>query len=173
MCLAVPMRITAIDDGMATIEPAGLAQRASLMLVPEAVVGDYVLVHAGFAITVLDAERRPNESGSSPSSSRQKTSRLGARMSDSGDVADGLESLSDPRAASTGRRAITARPGGTGASERVSALARALRAAAAERGPATFMEVCGTHTMAIARYGLRELLPAACASSPAPAARCA
>ena len=37
-----------------------------------------------------------------------------------------------------------------------------MRLAAEARGPAgsTFMEVCGTHTMAIARYGLRELLPA-------------
>ena len=42
----------------------------------------------------------------------------------------------------------------------VEALARELAAAAAERAPATFMEVCGTHTMAIARFGLRELLPA-------------
>jgi len=41
----------------------------------------------------------------------------------------------------------------------VDALARELAAAAASRPPATFMEVCGTHTMAIARYGLRELLP--------------
>ena len=49
-------------------------------------------------------------------------------------------------------------PAGT-AGERVSALARALSAAAAERGPATYMEVCGTHTMAISRFGLRELLP--------------
>ena len=51
-------------------------------------------------------------------------------------------------------------PIGAGARARVSALARALAAAAAERGPATYMEVCGTHTMAISRFGLRELLPA-------------
>ena len=35
-----------------------------------------------------------------------------------------------------------------------------VRRAAAEVGPVTIMEVCGTHTMAIARYGLRALLPA-------------
>ena len=54
MCLAFPMRITAVDGALATIATAGLEQRASLMLVPEAKVGDYVLVHAGFAINVMD-----------------------------------------------------------------------------------------------------------------------
>ena len=60
MCLALPMRITAVDGTLATIATAGLEQRASLMLVPEAKVGDYVLVHAGFAISVLD-EAEANE----------------------------------------------------------------------------------------------------------------
>ncbi|MBN2203518.1 MAG: hydrogenase formation protein HypD [Thermoleophilia bacterium] len=41
----------------------------------------------------------------------------------------------------------------------VDALRHELAAVAASRPPATFMEVCGTHTMAIARFGLRELLP--------------
>lgn len=50
------MCIVSIDDGMATIEAGGLTQRASLMLVPQAAVGDFVLVHAGYAITVLDAD---------------------------------------------------------------------------------------------------------------------
>ena len=42
----------------------------------------------------------------------------------------------------------------------VDALRHELAAVASSRPPATFMEVCGTHTMAIARFGLRELLPA-------------
>ena len=54
MCLALPMRITAVDGAIATIAAEGLEQRASLTLVPEAKLGDYVLVHAGFAISVLD-----------------------------------------------------------------------------------------------------------------------
>lgn len=54
MCLAIPMRIAAIADGMADIELGGLTQRTSLLLLPDAKVGDYVLVHAGCAITVLD-----------------------------------------------------------------------------------------------------------------------
>jgi hydrogenase expression/formation protein HypC len=50
------MRITAVAGGLATIATEGLEQRASLMLVPDAKVGDYVLVHAGFAISVLDED---------------------------------------------------------------------------------------------------------------------
>jgi hydrogenase expression/formation protein HypC len=56
MCLAIPMRITATDGAAATIEADGLVQRTSLMLVPDARVGDFVLVHAGFAIAVLDSD---------------------------------------------------------------------------------------------------------------------
>ena len=54
MCLALPMRITAVDGVMATIVAEGLEQRCSVMLVPQAEVGDYVLVHAGFAINLVD-----------------------------------------------------------------------------------------------------------------------
>ena len=60
MCLALPMRITAVDGALATIATAGLEQRASLMLVPEAKLGDYVLVHVGFAISVMN-EAEANE----------------------------------------------------------------------------------------------------------------
>ncbi len=54
MCLALPMRITALDGARATIAVEGLQQECSVMLVPDAAVGDYVLVHAGFAISVID-----------------------------------------------------------------------------------------------------------------------
>ena len=54
MCIALPMRITAVDGARATIAAEGLEQECSIMLVPGAGVGDYVLVHAGFAISVLD-----------------------------------------------------------------------------------------------------------------------
>ena len=60
MCLALPMRDTAIDGQLATIVAEGLEQRASIVLVPDAGVGDYVLVHAGYAISVID-EREANE----------------------------------------------------------------------------------------------------------------
>jgi len=54
MCLALPMRITAVDGAVATIVAEGLEQRCSVMLVPQAKVGDYVLVHAGFALNLVD-----------------------------------------------------------------------------------------------------------------------
>jgi hydrogenase expression/formation protein HypC len=54
MCLALPMRITALDGARATIAAAGLEQECSTMLVPDVAVGDYVLVHAGFAISFFD-----------------------------------------------------------------------------------------------------------------------
>lgn len=56
MCLAVPLRITAIANDLATVEMGGVTRQVSLVLTPEAQVGDYVLVHAGFAINVLDEE---------------------------------------------------------------------------------------------------------------------
>jgi hydrogenase expression/formation protein HypC len=49
------MRITALDGARATIAAEGLEQECSVMLVPGAAVGDFVLVHAGFALSVLDA----------------------------------------------------------------------------------------------------------------------
>jgi len=54
MCLAVPVKIVEIEGNRATIDFAGNRRRASLMLVPEAKVGDYVLLHAGFAIALLE-----------------------------------------------------------------------------------------------------------------------
>ncbi len=54
MCLAVPARIVSISGDMATIDLGGVSREASLSLTPEARVGDYVLLHAGFAIQTLD-----------------------------------------------------------------------------------------------------------------------
>jgi len=54
MCIAIPMRITALEGATATVEADGLVQKASLALVPHAVKGDFVLIHAGYAITVID-----------------------------------------------------------------------------------------------------------------------
>lgn len=56
MCLAVPARITEIDGTRATVEMAGVVREASLMMLPSAQVGDYVILHAGFAIETLDEE---------------------------------------------------------------------------------------------------------------------
>ena len=54
MCLAIPSRITKIENNMATIDVEGVQREASLLLLEDARVGDYVIVHAGFAIQKLD-----------------------------------------------------------------------------------------------------------------------
>lgn len=55
MCLAVPSRVINIDDLMATVEVYGARRDVSLMLMPEEVKeGDFVLVHAGFAIQKVE-----------------------------------------------------------------------------------------------------------------------
>jgi hydrogenase expression/formation protein HypC len=56
MCLAVPTRITHIDGEMAEVELDGVSRLVSLAMVPEVQMGDYVLVHAGYAITVVDED---------------------------------------------------------------------------------------------------------------------
>ncbi len=55
MCLAIPAKVTEkADDGLATVDILGVKRGISLDLTPQAQVGDYVLVHAGFAIEVID-----------------------------------------------------------------------------------------------------------------------
>lgn len=55
MCLGVPMKIIAIDGDTAQAEIDGVQREASLMMLDEpAAIGDYVIVHAGFAISRLD-----------------------------------------------------------------------------------------------------------------------
>jgi hydrogenase expression/formation protein HypC len=54
MCLAIPALIKSIDGYLAEVEIGGLTRQASLQLTPEARVGDYVLLHTGYAISVID-----------------------------------------------------------------------------------------------------------------------
>jgi len=66
MCLAVPGQVLTIKDDTlrtATVSFGGVTKSVSLALVPEAGVGDYVIVHVGFAISKLDeaAARRTLE----------------------------------------------------------------------------------------------------------------
>ncbi len=56
MCLAVPALITEIEGNRAKIDMGGVRRETSIMMLPEAAVGDYVIVHAGFAIQRLDEE---------------------------------------------------------------------------------------------------------------------
>lgn len=56
MCLAIPALIKHIEDKEAEVEIGGITRRISLWLTPEAKVGDYALVHTGYAINILDQE---------------------------------------------------------------------------------------------------------------------
>jgi len=54
MCLAVPVKIVSVDGNEAETEIAGVSRRVSIVFTPEAKVGDYVLLHTGYAIGVID-----------------------------------------------------------------------------------------------------------------------
>ena len=54
MCLAVPGQIIEIEGTKAKVDFGGVTRDADVTLVPDASTGDYVLVHAGFAIAVVD-----------------------------------------------------------------------------------------------------------------------
>jgi hydrogenase expression/formation protein HypC len=56
MCLAIPGKILSIDGVTGVVSMSGIEVNAGLQLVPEAKVGDYVLLHAGFAIQVIDED---------------------------------------------------------------------------------------------------------------------
>lgn len=56
MCLAIPALIKLIEDKEAEVEIGGITRQISLWLTPEAKVGDYVLLHTGYAINILDQE---------------------------------------------------------------------------------------------------------------------
>ncbi len=56
MCLGVPMKLVRRDGDKGIVEAGGVRREVSLLLVPEAREGDYVIVHAGFAISVVDKE---------------------------------------------------------------------------------------------------------------------
>jgi hydrogenase expression/formation protein HypC len=56
MCLAIPVKITKIEGNEAEVEIGGISRRISLRLTPQAKVGDYVLLHTGYAISVLDQQ---------------------------------------------------------------------------------------------------------------------
>jgi hydrogenase expression/formation protein HypC len=57
MCLAIPAQVKTIGDNhMAEVDIMGVSRHVSLDLVPESKEGDFVLVHAGFAIQIIDEE---------------------------------------------------------------------------------------------------------------------
>jgi hydrogenase expression/formation protein HypC len=54
MCLAIPLKLVSVDGTDAVGEVGGIQREVSIMMTPDVKVGDYVIVHAGFAIQVLD-----------------------------------------------------------------------------------------------------------------------
>jgi len=55
-CLAIPGKILDINDNIARVNIAGIVKTASLQLVDDVKVGDYILLHAGFAIQILNED---------------------------------------------------------------------------------------------------------------------
>ena len=57
MCLAIPARLVELrEDERAVVNLGGIRKEVSIELVPEAQVGDYVIVHVGHAIGMIDPE---------------------------------------------------------------------------------------------------------------------
>ena len=54
MCLAIPAKVLSIDGFEADVEIGGVSRTISIMLTPDASVGNYVYVHTGYAISVVD-----------------------------------------------------------------------------------------------------------------------
>ncbi len=54
MCLAIPTLVKSLDGQLAEVEIGGVTRKISVAMTPEAQVGDYVIVHTGFALSVLD-----------------------------------------------------------------------------------------------------------------------
>ena len=56
MCLAIPALVKSIAGHQAIVDIDGVTRQASIQLTPEVKVGDYVLLHTGYAINVIDPE---------------------------------------------------------------------------------------------------------------------
>jgi hydrogenase expression/formation protein HypC len=56
MCLAVPFQVKAIEGQNAEVEIGGVSRNVSIILTPDVKVGDYILVHTGYAIGVVDED---------------------------------------------------------------------------------------------------------------------
>jgi hydrogenase expression/formation protein HypC len=56
MCLAIPAQVISTDGENATVDVGGVQKTIGLMLTPNVKVGDYVLLHAGFSIGIVDAD---------------------------------------------------------------------------------------------------------------------
>jgi len=57
MCLGIPMKVKKIDGDFAEVESGRLLRKINIQMLPGLKIGDYVLVHAGFAIEKVDPRR--------------------------------------------------------------------------------------------------------------------
>jgi hydrogenase expression/formation protein HypD len=115
MCLGVPAKVLSIEGGSAVARVGDIVTTADITLTPNVSIGDYVMIHAGFSLNVMDQ--------------------------------DSVEAALDVFR-EVGRRERNFE----GLVERIETLAGGL-------GRVRLMEVCGTHTVAIARSGLKSRLP--------------
>ena len=56
MCLAIPAKVNKINKNIAEIESFGVKKEVDITLIPDVEIDDYVIVHAGFAIQIVDKE---------------------------------------------------------------------------------------------------------------------
>ena len=56
MCLAIPALVKSIDGAMAQVEVGGVVRSVSILLTPEVKDGDYILLHTGYAISIIDKD---------------------------------------------------------------------------------------------------------------------
>ena len=140
MCLAVPGKIVSVSGEdlarQARVDFGGVLKEVNLAYVPEAQIGEYVLVHVGFAISVVDEEEAGKvfgylkemgelgELGDLTPRSRSKAVKFQSEYRDAGAAQGYAQEI----------RRITTRPW-------------------------TIMEICGGQTHAIVKFGLDELLP--------------
>ncbi len=130
MCLAIPVQVTELLDGdMARVTLDGVQKIISLALVEDVKPGDYVILHVGYALNKID----PEEARGNPRAARGSGADRGSgRMKYVDEYRDG---------------------------KLARAIAATIRAEARPEKSYRFMEFCGGHTHAIARYGLEDLLP--------------
>ena len=130
MCLAIPVQVTELLDGdMARVTLDGVQKIISLALVEDVKPGDYVILHVGYALNKIDPE---------------EAEATLALLAEAGQI-DGSGRMKYVDEYRDGKLAR--------------AIAATIRAEARPDESYRFMEFCGGHTHAIARYGLEDLLP--------------
>ena len=144
MCLAIPARIIAIDPATdtATVALGAVTKEFSLALMEDAAVGDYVLVHVGYALNRISAEEAEQTLA---------LMREAGVLEAAGHAADGMKYVDEFRDQDLAR-----------------GLAAAIAAAADPGRHYRLMEFCGGHTHAIFRYGVAGPDAAQCALHPWP-----